>query len=180
MENILKEKLKNRYRLKTETELNRMVHEIQQGTISRSYWSAIITKMYNEEHSEILNKKIREKVELDKRLIKTSGRKSSSERSKANSDILYSDLQKIILDFQLTTHESYIQKFTRVFKEVDGDRNGIVDEAEFRQLIAKMRIPTNEENIQTLLQTIDPYDNQKISYSECISLFSSVRCEDKE
>lgn len=175
MENILREKLKSRYRLKTETELNRMVHEIQQGTISRSYWSAIITKMYNEEHSEILNKKIREKVELDRKLIKTSGRKSSSERCKANSDILYSDLQKIILDFQLTTHESYILKFTRVFKEVDGDRNGVVDEAEFRQLVAKMRVPTNEENVQALLQAIDPYDNQKISYSECISLFSSVR-----
>jgi len=172
MENILKEKLKSKHKLKTETEINRMVNEIQQGTINRGYWSAIIGKMYNEEHFEILSKKIREKIELDKKLIKTSNRKPSTER--VSNEILYSDLQKIILDFQLTTHEKYIQKFTKLFKGIDVDKNGLVNEVEFRELIARMKVPIDEEGIESLLQTVDPYDNQKISYSECISLFSSV------
>jgi hypothetical protein len=42
--------------------------------------------------------------------------------------IEYSVFQKVILDFQLKSHEKYLKRFVFVFKQTDGDQNGIVDE----------------------------------------------------
>ena len=79
-----------------------------------------------------------------------------------------------MLDFQLATHENYIRKFVNLFKKIDIDTDGIISEEEFRQMISIMKITTDEEYIERLLQIIDPYNNQRITFSECIALLSSV------
>ena len=48
---------------------------------------------------------------------------------------MYADFQKVILDFQLFEHERFLRKFTKYFKAVDRDTNGVLDENEFRELI---------------------------------------------
>ena len=60
-----------------------------------------------------------------------------------------------------------------LFKELDRDTNGVLNEEEFRQLLACMNILV-EEDIEKLLQIIDPYNNKKMTFSECIVLLSSV------
>ncbi len=42
--------------------------------------------------------------------------------------IEYSLFQKVILDFQLVSHEKFIQTLLAYFKQVDKDNNGIVNE----------------------------------------------------
>jgi len=179
MATVLKDKLKQKYKSKTEAELNKMVKEMQQTEITEKYWSAIIMKMYNEEHFHILSKRIKEKIEEKRKNMKVEGKKVTREeinqmQSKQTNKIQYTDLQKIILDFQLAKHENYLKKFTTLFKEMDTRREGILKEAEFRQLINRMEIPVTEKDIQRFLQRVDPYNNQKITYSECLALFSSV------
>ena len=181
MINILKEKLKSKYKSKTESELTKIVKEIQQGEIEEKYWSSIIIKMYNEDHYRTLYKRIKDKIGSDMKSIKVSARKTSREelnsiRSKQGSKLLYSDFQKIVLDFQLSTHENYLKKFTKLFKEIDTERDGVLNETGFRIIIDRMQIPAEEKDIQRFLQRIDPYNNEKITYSECLALFSSVIC----
>ena len=48
--------------------------------------------------------------------------------SKQSSKLMYSDLRKIILDFQLQEHERFLIKFTNLFKSVDRDQDGIISE----------------------------------------------------
>ena len=38
-----------------------------------------------------------------------------------------------------------------------------------------MRVTSNEKEIERLLEIVDPYNNQQVTFSECLSLFSSVR-----
>ena len=79
-----------------------------------------------------------------------------------------------MLDFQLATHEKYIKKFITLFKKLDTDTNGIVNEEEFNQLAVMMRVASGEEEVERLLQVVDPYNNQQITFSECLALLSSV------
>lgn len=81
--------------------------------------------------------------------------------------------QKIILDFQLKEHEKFLEKFIVLFKTVDSDNNGVINEEEFRDLIAQMDVIHNDEEVNYLLTVIDPYNNQQMTFSELVHLFSS-------
>lgn len=87
--------------------------------------------------------------------------------------LTYAEFQKTILDFQLTEHEKFLHEFTQIFKQMDGDRNGILNEDEFRELLIQMRVLNKEEDLIVLLQIVDPYNNQKMTYSEVVHLLSS-------
>jgi hypothetical protein len=56
---------------------------------------------------------------------------------------------------------------------MDSDRNGIINEDEFRDLLLQMRVLNKEEDLIVLLQIVDPYNNQKMTYSEIVHLLSS-------
>lgn len=47
---------------------------------------------------------------------------------KLQDKLLYSDFNKIVLDFQLQEHEKFINKFVSLYKSIDDDRDGIIDE----------------------------------------------------
>ena len=49
--------------------------------------------------------------------------------------LTYAEFQKTILDFQLTEHEKFLHEFTQLFKQMDRDRNGILNEDEFKDLL---------------------------------------------
>jgi len=42
---------------------------------------------------------------------------------------------------------------------MDADRNGILNEDEFRELLVQMRVLNKEEDLIVLLQIVDPYNN---------------------
>lgn len=61
-----------------------------------------------------------------------------------------------------------------MFQEVDSDNNGIINEEQFRELLSMMNCIQNEDEVTYLLQLIDPYNNQQLTFSEVVHLFSSV------
>jgi len=77
------------------------------------------------------------------------------------------------LDFQLIEHEKFLVKFTHLFKEVDYDNNGTINESEFRDLLSSMEVLETEEEVLYLLNEVDPFNNQKMTYSEIVHLLSS-------
>ena len=40
-----------------------------------------------------------------------------------------------MLDFQLKEHEKFLAYFVQLFKKADSDRDGILDESQFRNLM---------------------------------------------
>ena len=72
--------------------------------------------------------------------------------------------------------------FTSLFKELDLDSNGILNEEEFRELLARINNVTTSypsdseelhEHIDTLLNRVDPHNNKQMTYSEVVQLLSS-------
>ena len=94
-------------------------------------------------------------------------------RMKNQGKLLYTDFQKLILDFQLQEHEKFLKCFTDIFKAVDETKHGVVNELQFRVLIAKMGIIQNDDEVNYLLSQVDPYNNNKMTYSEVVQLLSS-------
>jgi Ca2+-binding EF-hand superfamily protein len=92
---------------------------------------------------------------------------------KDSDKLLFSEFLKAVLDFQLKEHEKFLYKFIVVFKQVDTDNNGVLNEEEFVNLIKNMRICNAQEEITRFLEVVDPYNNQEVTFSEIVHLFSA-------
>lgn len=180
---LLRSLLRERFPLKSESEINKLMKEVQGGSMDEWQWRKIIEKMYDPNDYEILEQKfigcIQDRKAKSFYNALTDSRKLTREeqlvrmQQKDFERLLFSDFQRIILDFQLKEHEKFLEKFIMVFKNVDTDSNGIINEPEFRELVQSMEVITDEEEINYLLQMIDPFNNQQMTFSELVHLFSS-------
>ena len=96
-------------------------------------------------------------------------------------NILYSDFIKIVLDNHIRFRDKQLKNFVELFRSVDTNRDGIINEEEFGELIQRMKIFKEddvENKIFQFLEIIDPFDNQKITFSECVSFFSGEIIQD--
>ena len=98
-------------------------------------------------------------------------------------NIHYKNFIKIILDNHIRSRDKKLKNFVELFRSVDTNRDGIINEDEFSELIQKMKI-FKEEDIENIifqyLSKIDPFDNQKITFSECIDFFLNEMIIDKD
>lgn len=78
-------------------------------------------------------------------------------------------------------HEKYLYRFVSLFKTADSDKDGIINENQFKYLIREMNIiPVGlskdehmlEEEINKLLVMIDPHKTQQITFSELVTFLT--------
>ncbi|CDW87543.1 UNKNOWN [Stylonychia lemnae] len=193
--NLLKILVREKHHLKSEGEIIQICEQIQVGFIEDVYWKKIINKMYDSEDVNTLTNRFLEII--DQRKLnrkennfhssvplrtqeKSNTRKISRDEEikqrrnvKQVSKLMYQEFLKIILDFQLLEHEKFLSCFTQIFKSIDTDSNGIIDENEFRDLIIKMGVVQTMEEVEQLLSIIDPHNNKQMTYSEIVQLLSS-------
>lgn len=180
---LLKMHLKNKFPLKNNADLMDMANEKTNGHLYEEEWNEIVKYMYNEEDSSVLVEEIWMIIRKKQYLQVAPAPKARVSREEAvalrekekllKSRILYLDFLKVLLDFQLKGHEKFLAKFVQIFRKVDSDADGILSEEEFRELIIVMDLGFSEEDVVRLLQIIDPYDNQQITFSEGVALFST-------
>ena len=61
--------------------------------------------------------------------------------SQKDSDkLMFEEFSKCVLDFQLREHEKFLYKFIVIFKQIDSDNNGVINEEEFIELVKRMRV----------------------------------------
>jgi Ca2+-binding EF-hand superfamily protein len=102
-----------------------------------------------------------------------------SERSKLKFHVFL----KCVLDFQLREHEKFLSFFVSQFKQVDSDRDGVINEQQFASLMASLGFREDyaqsisgdfhASRIDKFLELVDPFNNNKITFSECVHLLSS-------
>lgn len=94
--------------------------------------------------------------------------------------ISFKDFLKLVSDYQIKSREKYLKNFVKLFRKFDVDSDGILNESEFVSLIKN--IPYCQNNIDEytfkFLSIIDPFNNKKITFSECVSLFSMEIIDD--
>lgn len=177
---LLRVYLKGKYPLKSEDEVNRLLKKRMASSVYEEEWVDIIKYMYNHEDSVTLIMKMKDVIasqqRVDQEQVKPArgrGRTAPPTDNREATKTSYVDFLKVLLDFQLKGHEKFLLKFMKLFRQFDKDKNGVINEEEFRQLIIATDPNKTDQEIQDLLNLVDPYNNQQISFSECVNFLSS-------
>lgn len=82
-----------------------------------------------------------------------------------------------MLDFQIRSRDKYLKNFSHLFKKCDLDSDGIINEEEFvllLNLINKILPEDSQLDPELILNVLDPYNNKRIIFSECVQFLSNV------
>lgn len=186
--------IKAKFPLKSNGEIREMAISKQNSFLAQEEWKGIINYLFTNDEGKQLQAKIMSfirkkyydpsKIEsniANKKL--TREELQSLSKIKEEYKISYSDLVKCVLDYQIRLRDKYLKNFTLIFRQVDKDSNGIINEEEFVNLINLMNICPKSllsENVDRLLNTVDPFNNKQITYSECVNLFADEECSTLE
>eukprot|EP00658_Telonema_sp_P-2_P031810 TRINITY_DN23726_c0_g1_i3.p1 TRINITY_DN23726_c0_g1~~TRINITY_DN23726_c0_g1_i3.p1 ORF type:complete len:142 (-),score=43.92 TRINITY_DN23726_c0_g1_i3:174-599(-) len=129
--------------------------------------------MYNSEDAVTIIMRIRNALKEKQAPRRRNPARRTTEKDDREPQITYNEFLRTLLDFQLESHERFLSRFVRIFKQYDSDRNGIVNEHEFRQVLKAIDPSKTEEEVAGLLDLIDPHNNQLISFSECVTFLST-------
>ena len=178
---LLRMFLRNKHPLKSAADLEVMLQEKLGSWVTVEECTDIVKYMYNQTDTDIIltiltnlqDKKTSDLPEK-KRLTREELNLKKQREAAFRGRIQYKEFLKVLLDFQLRGHEKFLQTFVQLYKEVDSDGNGIINEAEFRELLGRVDTDLEETEVTRLLQAADPYNHQNVTFSECVALFSSA------
>ena len=182
----LKYYIKRKHHYISAKEISKILKEKKKGSLTEEEWKEIINYLYNEEHAKILEERISEiiqkkyfKSKLDTERKLTREEIIQLSKLKEEYNIPFKDLVKILHEFQVKQREKQLKNFVQLFKSVDKDNNGIINEEEFVNLLYNMNIFGDQlkRKIVELLTQIDPYNNKQITFSECVNLFGNIPYE---
>ena len=180
----LKYYIKSKHPYKSAKDIQKMIKEKKTNKmLTEEEWKKIITYLYNSEDAKIIEEKVQDviqkkffksKLDTDRKLTREEIIQLS--RTKEEFNIPLKDLVKILHEFQIKLREKYLKNFVSLFKNVDKDNNGIINEEEFVSLLYNMNIFGEQLKIKIveLLTEIDPYNNKQITFSECVNLFGNT------
>ena len=194
---INKEREKKKLEMLQKYKNSRISHQnnLNNMTSNNSYYLNTInsaSNMVNNRSVNFINNNLNLNNSLNNSYMNTYGNTSNklSRAEKYNlfysneqRNILYQNFMKIILDNHIRFRDKQLKNFVELFRSVDTNRDGIINEEEFSELIQKMKIFKEEEVDNVIfqyLEKMDPFDNQKFTFSECINFFSCEFIQDKD
>ena len=173
---------------KNDIELNNMKKQYIKNEIPPEKIQQIIEALFDEKGKEILFDKINKEInnrkdiimknkKMDGKLTREEYNKIIVEKENECNFIQYDFLIDICLEYQIKLHIKYLKPFIKLFQTIDTDRDGVLDEEQFVELIKNMNI-FDDENIQRIIEeflnNIDPYQNKHIIFSDIVELFSKI------
>ena len=179
---LLRVYLKGKFPRKTDDAISKMLKIRLEGRVYQEEWIDIVKYMYNREDSLNL-------VTLIKNTIRSQpappepkigrGHPRAAKKLLREEDpvklgkIKFTHFLHHLLTFQLAGHRSFLSKFYDTFQIYDTDKNGVLDEDQMRMLIRDVDSSKTDSQISAILQDVDPYNNQNITYSECVNALSN-------
>ena len=185
---LLRVYLKGKMPMKTDAAINRILKKRLFGDVEEEEWVDIIKYMYNHDDGLSLMVLVKDairdlpvgKAKNPKKNNKFTRRRGSmiamqdEQESIARSGrIPYRLFLKVLLDFQLKGHDKFLSRFRRLFRDVDTDRNGVLNEDEFRQFVVKVDPNKSLGEMDEILALVDPWTNQNITFSEAVGVLSA-------
>ena len=196
--------LTQKYPRKTHDEVHALMNKIKRNQIylDQDIWMGIATFLFvnnnntnNKEDfdyfiSQVENC-IRDKLdeqnedELNDMLLKMNsmkGRickedKEMLMRAKNEMKILYGDFFQVLLGCQIKFRRGYLRNFVLLFREVDSDLNGVINDEQFKALIEKCGLFDTGEafdaNYERLIEAVDVYGHNQITFSDIVDVLSN-------
>ena len=164
--------------------------------LNEDEWKNIIKSIYNEDEYKIITKyiinKISDKNDIQKKnYINNLMSKKKSEvtrddlelanKIKFSMKISYKEFENILIGYQITYREKYLSNLHKLFIKYDEDSLGVLNENGFNKLLNSIDFIQKEgiQFMKKLLNKIDPYSYNNISFTDIVNLFSEELIEDK-
>jgi Ca2+-binding EF-hand superfamily protein len=188
---VLRVFLKGKNPRKTDGDIDDMLAARMQTVVAVDEWTEVVNYLYEPDDaaalSGIVDARIRDDpdvsnariVERRRRELEMEAqgrrvRKTAEERAREEAedrqegDVNFDSFLQLVLNFQLRTHEKFLARFRRAFRNVDTDKNGIVDEVQFRALVRTLDPSKTDEQVTDLLAHADPHHNDHVTFSDAV------------
>lgn len=186
---LLEMKVKAKNPLKSRGELKKIIQQKKEGMLLEEEWKSILTSIHQKGEAEMIEKRIvkviksaneekkknyLEKLKGDKNNIITREQLNQADKIIDEFEISYKEFEHILTEYQISYRDKYLKSFVTIFQKYDTDRNGVIDEDQFKEMMSTIHCvhSKGEKYIKMLLEKIDPYNFKRITFSECVTLFS--------
>lgn len=190
IDELLELHLSNKYGLKSRNEIKKMIlHKKNDGLLLEDEWKNILKAIHQYDEVVLIEKKIMKVIKalnemkrknfllkVDKKTNTISREQMNvCERIKNEMDIPYKEFVHVVMEYQISYRDNYLKCFLGMFQKYDKDKNGIVNEEEFKEIVKDIPIICKKGNayVKELLEKVDPLNLNKITFSDVVSLFSS-------
>ena len=190
IDELLELHLSNKYGLKSRNEIKKMIlHKKNDGLLLEDEWKSILKAIHQFDEVVLIEKKIMKVIKglnemkrknfllkVDKKTNTISREQMNvCERIKNEMDIPYKEFVHVVMEYQISYRDNYLKSFLAMFQKCDKDKNGVVNEEEFREIVKDIPFICSKGNgyVKELLEKVDPLNLNKITFSDVVSLFSS-------
>jgi hypothetical protein len=164
--------------------------------LNEDEWKNIIKSIYNEDEYKIITKyiinKISEKNDIQKQnyLNNLKSKKKSqvtrddlelASKIKFSMKISYKEFENILIGYQITYREKYLSNLHKLFVKSDEESVGVLNEDGFKKLMNSIDFIQKEgmDYMKKLLNKIDPYSYNNITFTDIVNLFSEEMLSDE-
>jgi len=88
--------------------------------------------------------------------------------------ITIEEVECLLLEYVLAKHDIAINKFVKIFRQIDKTESGTLNHYEFKELLKYLKLQLPSKTFNRMMETLDPYKHQKIIFSDCLLLFETV------
>ena len=191
---ILLNIIRSEYPYKNDVELNKYLKQYIKNELPPEITQQIIDDLFDEKGKEIIYEKISKEINNRKNIImknyKINGKYTREEINKMIAQkenecnfIQYDFLFDICLEYQIKLHIKYLKPLVKLFQSIDTDRDGVLNEEEFIELIKRMNIfgeDNIEQVIEEFLNNIDPYGYKHIIFSDIVDFFARLNYDENQ
>jgi len=165
---VLKLKIQSKFPYMGEAQINNIVKEKVTGGLEEDEWKGILTAIYTDEEAEYIAQQIEDLVDKKSAEVVTKKRGVAKFRTLPS----YTEVLNAVLFYDLFARETLLGPFQEKFQLIDSDKDGIVDEEQFKELMASLNLL---EESESFLDLVDPHAIGSVTFSDCVRLFEEQR-----
>ena len=160
----------NKFQYKSKTEIDNLVKKCKTGLLNEEQWKNIVAFLFSDNENDLKNLMEKIQIYIDKQnnLIENN--------QKYGNSISYQKFIQLVIDYQIKLRTIYLKKFNNLFKTVDNDHDGIINDYEFVKLVEMANIYNTKEELeiktQMMIKELDKYSNKTIIYNDIINLWN--------
>lgn len=181
---LLRLQIKTRRPGSTVSEVEAALQHTLRHTVIEEDWRSVVQYMYNTSDAAQIKSiihqflytqslpQLRRQASQPEKRQQRRGTTAPSGTPLVRVQLLYSDFVRLLLDFQLSGHEQFLEPYVAIFCRHDGDRNGIVNGAEFAAIVRELDPTKSEEEVESMVTQIDPLNSELITFSDSVSFLN--------
>ena len=177
--NLLFKFLKEKNEHKSNLEIDNLLKDKLNNFISYEEWNKIINNIYEYNNKDEIINEIINFINKNNLINELYQKNNDSDINKLS--ISFDDFIKVLLEIHINLREKYLNRLSNNFKICDKDNDGYINIKEFEELIRSFKSIyfINNKLIENLINKIEPFEKNKISFNHCVEILSEKNIDNK-